>query len=117
MRFIVGAQLPRSLAVFLRGKKLDAIHTSELPDGNETPDSEIIRISLAEGRIVVSKDGDFYDRFTARREPYKLLHIRTGNIRNAALIQVFERNLDAIVRELEEADVVELDQRYLIALN
>lgn len=46
MKFIVDAQLPRSLAAFLRDKGFDVIHTCELPDGNETTDAEIIRLSL-----------------------------------------------------------------------
>lgn len=41
MKFIVDAQLPKSLAYALREKGFDAIHTSELPDGNETTDAEI----------------------------------------------------------------------------
>src|SRR5437016_4650303 len=101
MKFIVDAQLPSSLAAFLRDKGFDVIHTSELPDGNDTTDAEINRLSLSEIRIVISKDGDFYDRFKAKKEPYKLLHVRTGNISNAKLIELFEKNIGTILRELE----------------
>ena len=116
MKFIVDAQLPKSLAAFLRGQGFDVIHTNELPDGNDTTDAEINRLSWSEKRIVISKDGDFYDSFTAKKEPYKLLHVRTGNISNARLIDLFNKNIETILRELNEADVVEIDQRYLIAL-
>jgi len=67
MKFIVDAHLPKSLAYFLREKGFDAVHTSELPDGNDTTDAEINRLSLAENRIVISKDADFYDGFTAKK--------------------------------------------------
>lgn len=77
MKFLVDAQLPRSLARFLHDKGHDAIHTLDLPAGNDTSDNEINSISISENRVVISKDGDFYDSFTATREPYKLLHIRT----------------------------------------
>lgn len=117
MKFIVDAQLPRSLATFLRNKGFDVVHTSELSDGNETNDAEINRLSLSEERIVISKDGDFYDSYTEKKEPFKLLHVRTGNISNARLIELFDKNIETIVRELEEGDVVEIDQRYLIALH
>jgi len=117
MKFIVDAQLPRSLAAFLRDKGFDVIHTSELPDGNDTSDAEINHLSVSDERIVISKDGDFYDYFAARKEPYKLLHIRTGNISNAKLIELFNKNIGTILRELDERDVVEIDQHYLIALH
>lgn len=117
MKFLVDAQLPMSLVVFLRDKGFDVTHTSELPDGNDTSDIEINLVSLAEERIVISKDGDFYNSFTATKEPFKLLYVRTGNIKNERLIELFERNLVSILGELNERDVVEIDQHYLIALH
>lgn len=41
MKFIVDAQLPKTLAQSLRDKGFDVVHTSELPDGNDTTDDEI----------------------------------------------------------------------------
>lgn len=70
MKFIVDAQLPFALAAFLREKGFDAVHTKELPNGNDTTDAEINALSIAENRIVISKDGDFYDSFTDTKEPY-----------------------------------------------
>lgn len=116
MKFIVDAQLPRLLAKFLCDKGHDAVHTFELPDGNDTTDSGINRISLSEGRVVISKDGDFYDSFTAQREPYKLLHIRTGNLSNASLIDLFEKNLDKLIAELDSGSVVEITRNYIITI-
>lgn len=116
MKFIVDAQLPRLLAKFLCDKGHDAVHTLDLPDGNDTTDSEINRISLSEERVVISKDGDFYDSFTARREPYKLLHVRTGNLNNAALISLFEKNLETIVAELDSGSVVDVTRNYIVTI-
>ena len=116
MKFIVDAQLPKTLAYFLREKGFDAVHTSELPAGNDTTDAEINRLSLAENRIVISKDSDFYDSFTAKKEPYKLLHIKTGNIRNSELIELFDKNVDLIVNELRESSVVQISQSYIIKI-
>lgn len=117
MKFIVDAQLPFSLAAFMRDRGFDVIHTSELPAGNDTTDTEINRLSISEQRIVVSKDGDFYNSFTAKKEPFKFLHVRTGNISNARLLDIFEKNIEAIIRELTKNDVLEIDQSYLIALH
>lgn len=117
MKFIVDAQLPRSLANFLREKGFDVIHTSELPNGNDTSDAEVNRISLAENRIVISKDADFYNSFTAHKEPYKLLHVRTGNMKNTRLLELFDKNIDAIMAEFEAGSVVQMSQHYIIKIH
>jgi len=114
MKFIVDAHLPKALARLLIDNGHDAIHTSDLQNGNDTDDIQINRISISENRIVISKDGDFYDSFSARREPFKLLHIKTGNIGNADLLRLFDKNLSAILRELEHGAVVELTRQYII---
>ena len=116
MKFLVDAQLPKALADFLRSRGFDAIHATELTDGNDTQDHEINRISLAENRIVISKDEDFYDSFERIKEPYKLLHIKTGNIKNADLIAVFDKNLLQIIHELNSNDVVQISQKFIISV-
>ena len=102
---------------FLCDSGFDAIHTRDLPDGNDTTDNQINALSIAENRVVVSKDGDFYDSFASKKEPYKFLHVKTGNVSNEELIELFSKNLTAIVSELKERDVVTIDQRYIIALH
>ena len=49
MKFLVDAQLPYGLALFIRGKGFDVLHTNDLPDGEYTSDNEIRRISEQEG--------------------------------------------------------------------
>lgn len=116
MKFIARAQLPKTLAYALREKGFDAVHTSELPDGNDTTDDDINRLSLAENRIVISKDADFYDSFAARKEPYKLLHVKTGNIKNSQLIELFDKNMELIIKELSAGSVVQISQNHLIKI-
>lgn len=60
MKFLVDAHLPRSLCNVLAAQGHDAIHTMNLPDGNDTKDSVINHVSLADGRVVITKDTDFY---------------------------------------------------------
>jgi predicted nuclease of predicted toxin-antitoxin system len=67
-------------------------------------------------RIVISKDVDFYDSFTAQKEPYKLLQVKTANIKNSQLLELFEKNLELIVKELDESSVVQISQNYLIKI-
>ena len=90
MKFPIDAQLPKTLADFFRERGFDAVHTLELPNKNFTKDSEINQISLDEERIVISKDSDFYDSYSAKQEPYKLLYLTIGNVRNKELIDLVQ---------------------------
>lgn len=49
MKFLIDAQLPARLAEFLIRVGHDALHTSELPDGNRSTDSQIARRADADG--------------------------------------------------------------------
>ncbi len=117
MKFIVDAQLPKSLAAWLREHGHDAIHTLELPLKNATDDLEINAISLKEQRIVISKDSDFFDRYFQKVEPYKLLFLTIGNISNKELLQLFADNLDKITTALETYFVVEINRKSLIVID
>ena len=77
MKFLVDAQLPPILAIWLSEKGFDAIHTDNLPDRDETPDSVIRSVADAAGRIVITKDSDFYDSHLLFRQPAKLVLIAT----------------------------------------
>lgn len=117
MKFIVDAQLPRKLAVFLQEKGFDALHTLDLPNKNATTDQEINELSLKQKRIVISKDIDFYDRYMQKLEPHKLLYVSTGNISTKKLLQLFENNLDKIIEEVTYYNVVELTHNSLIIID
>ncbi|WNJ17650.1 DUF5615 family PIN-like protein [Pontibacter sp. G13] len=112
--FIVDAQLPRRLAYWMRDKGYDVVHTLDLEEQNQTEDLKIIQLSMAEKRVVVTKDSDFYDQFILKGEPFKLLNITTGNITNSQLINLFERNFAQICQLLENNQVVELSNHELI---
>lgn len=116
MKFLIDAQLPKKLAQFFRERGFDAVHTLELPNKNITDDLEINQISLAEQRIVISKDADFYDSYSVKQEPYKLLYLTTGNIRNKDLLKLFDKNFVLIVRSLKNGSVVELNKTAVITI-
>lgn len=116
MKFLVDAQLPKSLAAFLRQRGFEAVHTLELPDKNKTDDLEINRLSVEENRIVISKDSDFYDSYSAKKEPFKLLYLTTGNIGNRDLLKLFETNMLLIVHSLQNGEVVELNRTTVITI-
>lgn len=114
MKFLVDAQLPARLARFLNDVGHDVVHTAELPEGNRTADARIAEVADSEGRVVITKDRDFRDGHLLSGAPRRLLIIATGNITNAALLALFEANLDAMVRALGEADFVELGPEAMV---
>jgi predicted nuclease of predicted toxin-antitoxin system len=47
------------LAILLRQRGHNVLHTLDLPDGNRTSDERICDRSESDDRVVISKDGDF----------------------------------------------------------
>jgi len=114
VKFIVDAQLPQSLAIYLQSRGYDTIHTITLPEKNKTKDGSIIALSISEDRIIISKDTDFLGYHILKREPRKLLTVKTGNIRNSELIDLFGKNLDSIVEHFKTHSLIELHQTEII---
>ncbi|HEX6800502.1 MAG TPA: DUF5615 family PIN-like protein [Ktedonobacterales bacterium] len=114
MKFLVDAHLPRRLAYRLRDAGHDALHTLDLPKRNRTTDAEINAISLREERVVVNKDADFVNSFVLSHQPYKLLLISTGNIKNADLESLFVAQIPAITSAFATSDYCELTRLALI---
>ena len=115
MKFIVDAQLPYKIALFLRDKGFDALHTDDLPDKEHTKDSQIRDISVSENRIVISKDSDFVDSHILMKIPKKLLVVTTGNIKNRELLNLWHNNWELIIWLFETCDLVEMSKEDVIA--
>lgn len=114
MKFLIDAQLPIRLAQLLQEAGYDTIHTRELPQQNATPDSIINSISIHDERVVITKDSDFVDSFLTVQQPYKLLLVTTGNIRNADLEILFTTNLSLIIDLLSQHHYIELSRDSVI---
>ncbi len=114
MNFLIDAQLPHRLTYWLDEAGHDGVHTLELPLGNRTPDAVVNEVSLRERRVVVTKDEDFVDSFLIYHQPYKLLLVSTGNIRNAELEFLFRQNIEHIVESFDKYDFIEIDRTALI---
>jgi predicted nuclease of predicted toxin-antitoxin system len=89
MKFIVDNQLPVALARWLSERGEDAVHVLELAL-DSTPDVDIWIRASEEGRIVVSKDEDFFHLANRADEIGRLLWVRSGNCRTAVLLARFE---------------------------
>jgi predicted nuclease of predicted toxin-antitoxin system len=111
MNFLVDAHLPPSLCALLQAAGHDALHTSRLRAQNQTPDEILNELSAREHRVVVTKDLDFYHSHLLQGKPWKLLLVRTGNIRTRDLKALFQTHLSAIVAALEQNSLVELDRQ------
>jgi predicted nuclease of predicted toxin-antitoxin system len=109
MNFLVDAHLPPALCGLLRAAGHDARHTSELADRNRTSDGVLNELSVRERRVVITKDADFYHSHLLHGKPWKLLLIRTGNLRARDLQRLFAAHLPAILGALEQNSLVELD--------
>ena len=58
MKFLVDAHFPKKMANWLVENGDDAIHTSDLPEKNNTSDIEIINKAETESRIIITKGSD-----------------------------------------------------------
>ena|SRR5690606_26779408 len=108
MKFLIDAQLPPSLAQLLKARGHDAVHTIDLPEKNLTSDAVINKITVREQRILISKDSDFYHSFIIKREPFKVLIVRVGNMKREKVNQLIVENLDVLLKYFEAGHMVEI---------
>lgn len=114
MKFIVNAQLLKSLSDFLKSSGFDSIHTLELEQMNQTGDSIIVAKADAVDRIVITKDADFLDGYLLYGKPARLLLVKTGNITNCDLLKLFETNLKILQSAFSEYSFVEFTRTEII---
>ena len=89
MKFIVDNQLPKTLAGWLTARGQDAVHVLDLSLDREL-DAGIWTRASAEGRIVISKDEDFFHLANRAGDTGRLLWVRMGNCRTVALLARFD---------------------------
>lgn len=109
MKFIIDAQLPYSLKKIINEKNFDSIHAMDLPNKDFSTDKEICEVAKKENRIVITKDYDFIDTHIIKNVPQKLLWITTGNIRNIDLIELFNTNIEDLVKLFEVNNLIEMN--------
>ncbi len=117
LRFIVDAQLPQKLAVFLKAHGFDSIHTLDLPDQNKTTDKYIAELACNENRVLITKDDDFLQSFLISGKPQKLILLKTGNISNNDLIEIFKMGITAITTLMQRHFLIEITQHEIIVHN
>ncbi len=108
MNFLVDAQLPHHLCNLFESHGHTCVHTQSLPQGNLTTDSEIKRLSLENKWVVITKDVDFFHSFILKRSPYKLIFVKTGNMRLEELLNLFRIHISRLLKDIETYGMIEL---------
>ena len=115
MRFLVDAQLPPLVASILCDPGHDAVHSRSLVLKNNTPDTEILALCLAENRILITKDLDFYHSKMVRNEPSQLVMVKVGNMRARNFLDLIRAVVPLLESALEQGHLIELhDDRVIV---
>lgn len=107
---MIDEQLPFLLADWLQSKGYDAVHVTTLLTNEHIPDGYICERSMLEKRIVITKDTDFFNTYLIKQQPYKLIYVTTGNLKNRQLLDLFRVSIDQLISSLQTAQVIELNQ-------
>ncbi|WAJ29793.1 DUF5615 family PIN-like protein [Antarcticirhabdus aurantiaca] len=105
MRFLVDAQLPPDLVLFLRSHGHEADHVSRLRLGSAT-DEAIWNHACATRSVLVTKDIDFRHLADGAAFGAPVVWVRLGNTRNAALREAFARVLPEIVAGIDAGEML-----------
>jgi predicted nuclease of predicted toxin-antitoxin system len=108
MNFLLDAHIPPSLARLLRDRGHDVKLCSDLPAGHLSKDRVLNECSICEHRIVVTKDVDFWHSLVLQGRPWKLLLVRTGNLRLNDLLHCFEQKVAEAEASLATGSLYEL---------
>ncbi|GAA0537772.1 putative nuclease of putative toxin-antitoxin system [Rhizomicrobium palustre] len=107
MNFLVDAQLPPQLAIWLRDRGHQAWSMCEMSLQNAT-DRVVWELAERFDAVIVTKDEDFVLLASTRSGP-QILWVRTGNLVNRLLLARFERAWPEVISHLgANARVVEL---------
>ncbi len=113
--FLIDTQLPPALSKFLQSRGYESVHTMDYPEGHLLQDSEIIKIATDNQQVIITKDSDFLDNYLLKGAPPDVLLLEVGNIKNADLLQIFERNIQTIENAFANgAHLVVIDKTNLI---
>ena len=105
MRFLVDAQLPPALAVWIadKGQPSSAVRGQGLRNYDV---GSIVNFSTASDWVVVTKDEDIVERALGRKDGARVVWLRIGNSTNRALFAWLESLWPEVIRQLEQGQRV-----------
>ena len=83
MKFLIDAQLPPAVCVWIAAQGHEAQHVASVLAG-DSADRDIVAYAVAHGTIIMSKDEDFAIRFAGAG--HRLVWLRCGNMRTPDLL-------------------------------
>ena len=101
MKFLVDAQLPPGLCIWLEARSHEAMYVSRVGMGSAS-DMEIADFAVAHAAILISKDEDFLHLRMPDR--FKLIWMRCGNTTNRALATWLDQRWDQVERLLADGE-------------
>jgi predicted nuclease of predicted toxin-antitoxin system len=99
MRFLIDAQLPPSLAEWLREKGIEAQHVYDVLPAN-AEDEAIWTLAVREGYVLITKDEDFAEWSRLRNPTAQVLWLRIGNVKRNQLQARLEPLLQGLLQRL-----------------
>lgn len=103
MKFIIDAQLPPTLAAWLRNAGHDAEHVQNL--GLQTAsDNDIRAYAESTGSVVFTKDRDFVPATDSSSRQVQIVWVRTGNLSTQALLGRLEAAWPQLLEHLTKGE-------------
>ena len=96
----IDAQLPPALARWIGVRGGLATHIMDI-GLLKSPDREIFTQARAAQCVVITKDEDFVRLLEQHGPPPQVVWVTVGNVRNAVLLDLFERVWDEVCRQLD----------------
>lgn len=101
--FLIDENLPDELA---RSLSLNAIHACGI--SRQPTDEELWHYAKTNDLVILTKDADFFDKLILRGSPPKVVWVRTGNLRRAALVALLNQVWPQVLASIAAADLVEI---------
>lgn len=104
LRFLIDAQLPPRLAVWLRSRGHEADHVQDF-DLRASPDRWVVMQALKTGAIIITKDADF-SAASVLSQGCRVVWLRIGNAANRNLLKKLESAIAEIEKALEDGQTI-----------
>jgi predicted nuclease of predicted toxin-antitoxin system len=98
LRFLVDAQLPPALAIWLRKRGHAAEHVRDV-ELDARPDTEIVAYAVETNAVIITKDTDF-SHLSVIKPGCKVVLLRFGNATSASLLHTLEPIFSEVEKSL-----------------
>jgi len=61
---------------------------------------------VAEQRVIITRNSDFFKSFIVKKEPYKLIMVKPGNTSKKELPEFFKNKFAEIIEKIKVEDMI-----------